>query len=160
MYEYRLYFPSPIQKLRWFIFLLVSTRQKLIVIKERVICSSLKSSLDPFSIAWSLSKSVFNLQDDLRASNASFAICPVGFNICFFSYYLNAVGCQYQDSLSPFAELWGRNLSGWGLRRHCLALQFLNSVFLRSFFFPSCVSIHTWSIHYTGKLGRSLFSSR
>lgn len=84
MYEYRLYFPSPIQKLRWFIFLLVSTRQKLIVIKERVICSSLKSSLDPFSIAWSLSKSVFNLQDDLRASNASFAICPVGFNICFF----------------------------------------------------------------------------
>lgn len=25
---------------------------------------------------------------------------------------LTAVGCQYQDGLSPFAELWGRNLSG------------------------------------------------
>lgn len=137
MCEYRLYFPSPIQKLRcFFFFLLVSTQQKLIVIKERVIGSSLKSSLDPFSIAWSLSKSVFNLQDDLRASNASFAICPVGFNICFLKNYLNAVGCRYQDSLSLFAELWGRNLSRWGLRRHCLALQFLNSVFLRSLFFP------------------------
>lgn len=145
---------------RVFFFLLVSTRQKLIVIKETVIGSSLKSSLDPFSIAWSLSKSVFNLQDDLRASNASFAICPVGFNICFSFLLFECSRVPYQDSLPPFAELWGRNLSGWGLRRHCLALLFLNSVFLGSLFFPSCVSIHTWIIHYTGKLGRSLFSSR
>lgn len=51
MYEYRLYIP--ISNICTFFVILVSTQQKLIVIKKREIGSNLSSCLDPFSITCS-----------------------------------------------------------------------------------------------------------
>jgi len=66
--------------------------------------------LDPFSITRSLSRSVFNLQGDLRA--LEMPPLPSILWVSALVFTMTAIGCQYQDSLSPFSELWSRNLSG------------------------------------------------